>query len=144
MPDFGFTETDTYALCAAAVDRDTKGVVSWLEEHVHDHRDMHALFEFLGRVIYKTWPMALTKGVTVKDGDYWAMDVKPGASTVATAATQMITASLNADWETLTPLIRSALSKPEEFHGAVAVHLIAATGDGLRAVTESSPDGSDG
>lgn len=134
---FGFTEEDTYELCARALERDTAGIVAWLQTHIRQHHDMHALYEFMGRVIFKTWPMALTKGAKLSDGDYWAMQVGPGAEAPAVTATQMITAALNADWDTLTPLIRAALSKPEEFHGAVAVHLIVALGDGLRAVTEA-------
>ncbi len=140
MSAFGFTTEDTYELAYHAVERDTSGIVEWMEAHIRTARDMHALMEFMGRVIYRTWPLSLTKDVRVGPRDFWAMEVAPGAHPNAAqrTSTQMITASLNADWDTLTALIHTALGAREEFHAEVTVHLIAAMGDGLRAVPESS------
>ena len=140
---FGFTQEDTYELAARSEDGDTSGIVSWVEAHVRSHRDMHALFEFLGHAIYAIWPLALTKGANLADGDYWAMSTGPTANAASVTATQMITTSLNADWDTLTPLIHATLSKDEEFHGSVVVYLLVAFGDGLRAVTQSTDPSAD-
>lgn len=138
-PGFGFTGDDVITLAARTLDRDSRGVADWLAEHVHTHRDMHALLEFVGRAIYKTWPMALTKGVEIGEGEFWAMMQGADAKPSAVASTQIITASLNGDWENLTALINATITtRPEEFHAEVTAHLLAALGDGLRAVTDST------
>lgn len=136
--DIGFTEGDAHVLLVQALDRDADGVASWIKQHIVRYQDMHALCEFLGRVISTTWPMALTKTVTIAPGDYWAMENQGEPDPAAITASQMITASLNRDWDTLTALIGAALTQPEDYHGHVVVRLIDATGDGLRAIAESA------
>lgn len=142
---FGFDADDALALASLAHEGDSAGLADWLEAHIKSHRDMHAFFEYVGRAIYKTWPMAMTAGATLTEGDFWAMRAGPNASPAAAVSTQIITASLNGDWDNLTALIRATLTRPEEFHASVTAHLLKAFGDGLRAVTakptEPSADG---
>jgi hypothetical protein len=126
---------DTVPLVELIYDGDSAKIVEWLEEHIRSHLDMYALLEFLARMIYKTWPMALTKDVEIGTKDFWALDVRPGAPAANIATARIITAALNADWDTLTALIHATLSQPEEFHGGVTAHLLAAFGDGLHAIT---------
>lgn len=135
---FGFNETDGHDLALFALEGDSARLADWLADHILTHRDMHALLEYIGRVISKTWPMALTKGINRGESDFWAMEAGPNSTPAAIASTQMITASLNEDWDSLTALIRAALSKSEEFHASVVAHMLKALGDGLRALTHAN------
>ncbi len=129
---FGFDQDDLYDLCALIESRDSARITEWLQSHVHRLHDMHALLEALCRVIYAVWPKGLTKDVTLGEGEFWAMS-GDGADSAARTAAQMVTASLNGDWDNLTAIIRAILGHPEEFHGAVTAYIIAAVGDGLVA-----------
>ena len=132
---FGFDHDAFVTLCALTTDWDTAGVTDWMQEHIKHHHDMHALLESLCRAIYSTWPLSLTKGVNLGEGDHWAMEANPDATPESIASTQLITAALNADWDNLTALINALVRhRSEEFHAAVTVHVLVAVGDGLRAV----------
>lgn len=133
---FNWSAEDGEDLMMLAYDRETAPLIEWLESHVLNRLDMHALMEFTGRMIYKTFPLALTKGVTLDADEFWGLRIGEASSTSADAA-RMITASLNADWDNLTALINASLTQPEEYHAGVFVHLFAAWGDGLHAITEA-------
>lgn len=142
MAEIGFNAEDTMALTVDVVEGNSAGMSSWLQAHIHTHQDMHALMEFLTRMIYKTWPMALTKDAAIGAGDFWAMESAPGARPTNVTAAQMITLALNGDWDTLTALIHATLSLPEEAHAEVTAQLLLAFRSGLCAIRDSHPTGS--
>lgn len=135
MSEFGFTLEDTHELAALALERDSRGIAQWCEDHVRTYADMHALHEWMGRVIYTTWPMGLAADATRENGDVWILQVGDGASPAAIASGQLLSTSLNGDWETLTALINAMIEEhPDEHHAAVTAYVVAAVGDGLRAI----------
>lgn len=127
-----FNQQDTHELAAHLFDQDSEHVTQWMHEHIQNTRDMHALMEFLGRAIYKIFPLGLTKGVVIDEDHYWAMRIT-GATQDHVDAGRIMTAAFNADWPTMTALIAAVLTHPHDYHAEVVVHLLAALGDGLRA-----------
>ena len=130
---FGFTGEDTHALAEYVYDQDVDAIAGWCEDHIQTHRDMHALLEFICRAISKIFPLALTKDVTLKEGEFWALEVGPTAAEASTHAARMITASLNGDWPSVTALIRATLSHSEQLHHEVLVELLVGFRAGMQA-----------
>ncbi|ALJ22083.1 hypothetical protein [Microbacterium sp. No. 7] len=133
--EHGFDAEDAEELMYLVHDGDSNRIAGWMEQHIRSYRDMHALFKLLTRMIAKSFPLALTKGVNFREGDLWVMEDR-GATPAARDAARMMTVAMNGDDDTLTALILAALTQPEEHHAAIAAYLLAAWGDGLRAITE--------
>ncbi|MHC9046793.1 hypothetical protein ACYX8G_19585 [Microbacterium saperdae] len=134
MSAFGFDALTAEELIQPVYDQDAEGVATWCETHIRTHRDMHAFMEFLARMIVKTFPMALTKDVTLGPNDFWGLAPGPAATPSDIDAARMITAALNEDWATVTALIHATMSRPDVAHAEVVVHLLKAWGEALRAV----------
>lgn len=138
MTGYGFNEADGEVLMRLAYERETGPVIGWLEAHILTVRDMHALMEFLCRMIHGTFPMALTKGVVLAPDEVWALDASKASDAASEDAARMITVSLNEDWDTLTALISATLTQPFEHHGVVAIELIGAWSSGLHAIAKGA------
>lgn len=136
----GFTLSDAEELTILTYEGDSAGLTTWLADHILTVRDMHALLEFLPRMIAETWPLALTKHVPVGQAGMWALE-DHGSTPPARDAARMMTAAMNSDHETLTALILAVMSHDPEHHAAVTAHLLKAWGSGLRAITATSRTG---
>lgn len=137
MTEFNWSADDGEDIMMLVYERETAPLIAWMETHIRTHRDMHALMEFLGRMIYKTFPLALTRDVTLSAGEFWALRIGGAPDREAATSARMVVAALNADWDMLTALIVACLKRPEEYHAAVTAHLLAAWGDGLHAITDA-------
>lgn len=133
---FGFTEADGEVLMMLAYDRESGPIVEWMQAHIRTVRDMHALMEFICRMVYVVFPMELTKGVELAEDEIWALRVDEQSDDETADAARMVTVALNADWDTLTALIKATLSQPVEHHSGVVAVLFRAWSDGLHAIAE--------
>lgn len=130
-----FEPGDLHVLAERVYADDPEATADWYDEHVHTHRDAHGVMLFVCIAISKIFPVAFTEGVVLGEGQFWALQVSPQASGAEAVVGQLITASLNADWNTVNALIDANLVATDEHHVEVLVKLLQAFGDGMRAAT---------
>ena len=142
MPEIHFTRDDTLTLSGLLYDGDNTAVTDWMRQHILTHVDMHALIGFLGRAIFKIFPLGITKDVVVDSDHYWAVNVD-GAKPAHADAGRIISAAFNAEWQTMDALILAVLTHPEDHHAEVVAFLLSALGEGLRAAASAASERND-
>lgn len=127
-----------------ALAREASPLVDWMEAHITTPRDTHALMEYMGRVIYKTFPMALTRDMQPEESEFYAVEFSPNLSPERAMSARIVTTALNGDWPTLTALILATMRQSEEFHASVMALLMLEFVRGLEAVSDENTNHMDG
>lgn len=132
-----FSQAEFEAVVPAIFENDADAISAWIDLHLTDPQAFAQLLHTLARLIAAIWPLELTRGADITGTDFWAMEAIPGGDPTRDnwIAAQIITASLNEDWDTVNALILAVMDDPNEVVLArVTVHLLKAFGDGLRAI----------
>lgn len=129
-----FTVEEFEVLVALAYARDADALTDWFRSHIIGPADCTQVLVASAVLIGDLIPRL---GSSPEPGEYWGLEVDPGASDAARLAGQVIAAALNGDQAMTGTLARAIADHPnEETVGVALVRVTVILGDVLHALAE--------